>query len=348
MARIRFSDFTDADDKAALALERRCPQGTAFRIAFQRDRFVTRTEMFSTARLICAWDADRLVGIGGGAIKDVTWEGLPTRALMLYDFRIDPDNRREGIARSLALELIEWARPLAEIGYAYALGDNRAIREMARQWIGADAAPAFSLLAHPTNRPAPKDAYISDADPLAVREFYVRTRGETTLECAPGSALTGRQVVGSWQLGDGATAGCTAWTTRGVLEEVVIGLPSAIRAAGQVLRNRQAATIFAAARSGARRSHAIMASGRCTCARRRCSAGNASRGCRKSERIGHRLLSCACRAWNALARRGASQPSEPVRADNQLHDPCAHPGWPTAPACRPDHRSARPVKAGPQ
>lgn len=236
MAGIHFRDFAAADDNAALALERRCPQGQAFRIAFRRDRFAARTEAFSTARLICAWDAGRLAGVGGGAIKDVIWEGRQTRALMLYDFRIDPDYRREGIARSLALMLIDWARPLAEIGYAYALGDNRAIREMARQWIGAGAAPAISLLAHPTHRPAPTDVCIIDADPLEVRNRYVRTRGEAAFACPPDPALTGRQVAGSWQLAGGKAGGCTAWSTRGLLEEVVIGLPPTIRAAGRVLR----------------------------------------------------------------------------------------------------------------
>lgn len=55
------------------------------------------------------------------------------------------------------------------------------------------------------------------------------------LECPAGAALNGLQLAGCWALADGDAAGCTAWTTRGMLEEVVVGLPPAMRAASWLL-----------------------------------------------------------------------------------------------------------------
>lgn len=238
-AAIRLREFEPGDDRAALELEQRCPQGQAFQIAFARDSFARRTAGFAQARLIGAWQGVRLIAIGGGAIKDLRWQGGQTKGLMLYDFRVDPQFRREGVARMLSDDLIEWARPHAEIGYAFAMGDNRAIQEMARQWIGADTAPGFDLLAYPTHRRAGGDR-LADISPQDNHARYLKTQTGVPLECDTDAALASQQVVGAWGLGQPSAGGCCAWTTRGVLEEVVLGLPPTLRAASWLLGGEMA------------------------------------------------------------------------------------------------------------
>lgn len=222
-----------ADDDEALALERRCPQGHSFRIVFARDSFRRRTESFAEARLVGAWRDGRLLAVGGGAIKDVRWEGRATRMLMLYDFRVEPAMRREGLARILTETLIDWARTRAEIGIAYSLGDNRAIQAMAREAFGADTAPAFDLLAYPTSGRRGRAIDLVDAQAVDVREAYLLSRGSTTLVCDADEALRSQQRVGSWRLDGETGAACSAWSTAGILEEVVVGLPPALRLASR-------------------------------------------------------------------------------------------------------------------
>lgn len=223
-----------ADDDAALALERRCPQGQAFRIVFDRDSFRRRTESFAEAHLVGAWRDGRLLAVGGGAIKDVRWEGRSTRMLMLYDFRVDPTMRREGLARMLTETLIDWARPRAEIGIAYSLGDNRAIQAMAREAFGADTAPAFDLLAYPTAGKRSQAGSLVEAPAAEVHYAFLQSREAPDLVCDASEALSSSQRIGSWQLEGNGRAGCSAWSTAGILEEVVVGLPPALRAASWI------------------------------------------------------------------------------------------------------------------
>ncbi len=227
-------EVTAEDDAAALALERCCPQGGAFRIVFARNTFRRRTESFAKALLLGAWQGDRLVAVGGGAIKNVRWDGSETRSLMLYDFRVDPEFRRGGVGRLLTQTLIEWAKPQAEIGIAFSIGDNRAIQAMALEWFGAATAPAFELLVYPTLARRPTAAIV-DAPAEKVRAGYLAAREAPALLCHADEALATTQRIASWTLDDEGAAGCSAWSTAGILEEVVVHLPSALRAASWLL-----------------------------------------------------------------------------------------------------------------
>ena len=232
--RLTVREVGPADDAAALALEQRCPQGRAFRIVFARDTFRRRTETFGHALLLGAWRGNRLVAVGGGAIKEVRWEGRETRSLMLYDFRVDPEFRRTGVGRLLTETLIDWARTHAEIAIAFSMGDNRAIQAMAREWIGADTAPAFELLAYPSHSRRTANALI-DADARDIRAHHLAARDDPSLLLHANGGLTSPQRLASWLLAEDGRAGCSVWSTAGILEEVVVRLPPALRAASWLL-----------------------------------------------------------------------------------------------------------------
>ena len=224
----------EADDPAALALESRCPQGRTFQIGFARDTFRRRTELFADALLLGAWQADRLVAVGGGAIKDVRWQGRETRALMLYDFRVDPEFRRAGVGRMLTEALFDWARPRAEIAIAFSMGDNHAIQKMAREWMRAETAPAFELLAYPARGRTGMGA-LQAVDPGEVRARHIAARKDASLLLHADEALASPQRTASWMAGREGAAACSVWSTAGILEEVVLRLPPALRAASWFL-----------------------------------------------------------------------------------------------------------------
>lgn len=239
-AAIRIDDLGPADDADALALEQGCPQGQQFRIIFSRSSFRRRTESFGEARLLGAWHKGHLIAVGGGAIKDVIWSGNRTKGLLLYDFRVDPRFRRGGVARQLTEALIDWAKTRVEIGYAYAIGDNRAVKTLAKQWINAGTAPAFTLLAYPTGPIREKDTDIYKATATEIRGHYLESRGNVLMNCPADDAFSSPQLVESWRLSDTQAAGCSVWTTREILEEVVDRLPPLLHAASWVLGGNMA------------------------------------------------------------------------------------------------------------
>jgi len=243
LSSMQVRDLVHADDREALELEQRCPQGGTFQITFARKSFLLRTQAFEHSRLLGAWVSGRLIAVGGGAIKKVHWDGKSTTGLMLYDFRVHPEWRRSGVGRLLTETLIEWAKPQAEIGFAYAMGDNRAIQAMAREWIDADVAPAFDLFVYPTHRRRSVEQSLEVASVADVRTQYLRHRSETELLCDLDAPSQSGQLIASWQLEDPSSGGCSTWTTAGVLEEVVTRLPWPLRIASWPMGGKLARTV---------------------------------------------------------------------------------------------------------
>jgi hypothetical protein len=101
--------------------------------------------------------------------------------------------------------------------------------------MGADTAPAFDLLAYPAMRKPKCQDYLTDISGEQAREHYARSRGEVELICHSQEALSSAQRIGSWVLDGEVGASCSAWTTSGILEEVVVGLPPTLRMASWVL-----------------------------------------------------------------------------------------------------------------
>lgn len=228
-------DYLPQDNSAALALEARCEQGSKFSLSFWRPYFHRRAEGFAEWRMLTAWKGDELVAIGGGAIKPVNWSGKQVNALYLFDFRVDPGERRSGIARTLALALEEWAQPRAEIGYAYAVGDNEAIAKMAERWLGAASSPACAYLAYPTYKAETQPGGIEAAAPLENHARYVERMGDFGLYGNPTEAFCSDALIGSWRCSRSGEAGCSVWSNADILSEVVAGLPLSLRIAGSVL-----------------------------------------------------------------------------------------------------------------
>jgi GNAT superfamily N-acetyltransferase len=230
------ADYTEADNGEALALERFCTQGGALRLSFHRPTFHRRAEMFPWHRLITARRDGDLIGVVAVAIKDVELFGRADRAAFLFDLRVHPRARGRGVARALATEALDWGFRSAQIAYLYTVDENRAVRQMGRDFGGTEAGrcsylvlPAISGETHRDVRPCPA---------TDVRAELRRVSGPFDLiaEPIPAAVLAG-PWQGSWIIRRGGrVAGCSAWSNREIFAEVVEALPLHLRLAGAVSR----------------------------------------------------------------------------------------------------------------
>lgn len=248
---LRIREYEPGDDDAALELERLSAQSAGgLRLGFRRPTFRRRTETFPEGRILTAWRGDRLAGVIASGIKDVALRARPARAGFLFDLRVHPRDRGQGVARSLADEALQWLAPRADLAYAYGAHTNGATRHLGALF-GFAVEGAFRTLPLPTHRDrAPRHA----ADRCAPEELAeVRRHLCAPSELEPAPVRTGEPgFVASWVLRAGrGMAGCSAWTHEDVLAEVVEHMPAWLRVAGGLLRRLPGRRPFPVPRLGA-------------------------------------------------------------------------------------------------
>jgi GNAT superfamily N-acetyltransferase len=220
----------------ALALERLCPQGRSIRLSFRRPTFHRRAERFGEHAIFTARQDGRLVGILSTAVKEVSIGGAPARAAFLFDLRVHPAARRQGIARTLSARAMEWGDARADVTYTYTMAENRAVLGMRRVFGSVDAA-GYSYLVIPTRPAPPPEAPVERAGFGETHETMRHVRGALDLYARPGRLADGAGYRGSWMAGAGThVAGCSAWDNHDVLAEVVESVPFPLRALDAVGR----------------------------------------------------------------------------------------------------------------
>lgn len=243
-AKLQIGLYDPSESEEAMRLEARSPQGKAFRLRFHRSYFHRRAENFDWWKLVTARSAGALIGIGAGALKPAYFEGRETIALYLFDVRVAPEYRRAGIAQRLLQELILWAGGAAEIAYAHVAGDNDAASRLAREWIGADAAPACRYLVYPVYRAGRGSPDIAPVPAEAVHRQYLEREGPFGLYCPPSDAFASEAYIGSWAFESGASAAaCSAWSNEEIMGEVVERIPWPLGLAGALSRTWPASLI---------------------------------------------------------------------------------------------------------
>ncbi len=219
------------DSAGAIALERACAQGGALQLSFRRDTFHRRAENFPRHALFVAADAGRIVGVMAVAVKHAVLHGRPVRASFGFDLRVHPEYRSHGIATRVFERANGWGIAQADVGYSYSVADNHLIGGIARRH-GSDAG-RYAYLVYPVlRRRAERCAETVGASVEEVHAEMLRRSGPFDFYCDPlrDGVLRGHQ--GSWILRRGAAiAGCSAWSNRGILSEVVERIPIRARLA---------------------------------------------------------------------------------------------------------------------
>jgi GNAT superfamily N-acetyltransferase len=227
----------ERDDGEALELERACVQGTSYRLSFRRERFELRARLFGEHRILTARLQGRLVGTVAAALKDAELWGRPVRAAFYFDLRVHPAVRGRGVARRLIAEIDSWARPRSDLGYLYTMADNRIVSRLAGLFGAADVG-GYAYLVYPTYRPLSPRQVPRPASAAEVHAALLRCCGPFDFLCGPlGAGPLGTPHAGSWIVESaGQAAGCSAWSMRGILSEVIEAVPRALDAVQRLSR----------------------------------------------------------------------------------------------------------------
>jgi len=227
--------YTLEDNEEALALDRAAAQGEAFRLSFHRSTFHRRAENFTEHLLFTGRIDGRLVGLAAVGFKDVVICGELMRAGFAFDLRVHPDFQRRGIGRRIARDARDYSRSMADIGYSWAIDDNRAVRAVL-ELLEAEVVGAYRYLVYPIYRHLRPRHTPSETSFDEVHAHMVEVEGPFDLYADPRRGGNLEPHVGSWIVRDGPDiAGCSAWDNRDILGEVVEALP---------LRLRMARTLF--------------------------------------------------------------------------------------------------------
>lgn len=232
---IELGVYTPAMSDEALALEKLCVQGSAYRMSFHRSTFHRRAENYPEWRIFTARVGGRLVGLTAAAIKDVTLLGAPTRATFYFDTRVHPAMRGRGVGRQLGVAADAWGLERASFAYTYTLAENRVAARLAQRF-GAVLSGGYSYLVYPVYRRRearcrPEVAAFEEVH-AGILSFSPPFDLYANPACRPGSGgYVGSRIVRRGT----AVAGCSIWSNRGILGEVIEAVPLSLRIAAALL-----------------------------------------------------------------------------------------------------------------
>ena len=220
-------------NEECLKLESFCPQGKAYRLSFIREYFHRRAENFDDWEILVAREGDRYIGVSAIALKMIELRGTKLKGGFYFDLRVHPDHRRQGIAQKLGWASKEWALEKgAKFHYLYCVNDNKEMRALGTLVKGHKAG-GYDLLIWPVYKPFKERSEAEKVDGKDVHRECVKTNGPYDLYSNPyeGGSLQGYRR--SFQI---EGAGCSTWSNKGILEEIVESVPVRFSFLGKVLR----------------------------------------------------------------------------------------------------------------
>ena len=150
---------TPADNPRLIELERTSPQGTKLQIYSERKDYFFRSTLYGNQHTLVAVDnqADRLIGVMAGTLKDVYLGGRATRAAFFYDLRLHPDYRRTVLGRHMlrVWNLMDrWAEESgAALMYGLVKGDNTTMIGFQQKKQNYRFTGKMTVLSRPVYRP---------------------------------------------------------------------------------------------------------------------------------------------------------------------------------------------------
>jgi ribosomal protein S18 acetylase RimI-like enzyme len=117
---VNIRPYRAADDAALMAIEYRSPRGASDPFVHYRHRFADRAALFDNAMLWVLEIEGVIAGCIGVALKTTQVNLEPVTLAYLFDLRVDPDYRRQGLAQALTHHAEDYAYSQGALG-AYGL-----------------------------------------------------------------------------------------------------------------------------------------------------------------------------------------------------------------------------------
>ncbi len=217
--------YQRADNEAALALEAQCPQGKSLKFSFHRRSFHLRTESYENAQIWVALMNDRMIATIAGAVKEVQLSGHPARAGYIYDIRVQPQCRRQGVAKTITEYALARLAPQTDLIYCFVAGQNRPALRAVQKIYHAEIILPLQYFALPVYRHRSGVGELHAVDFSQTHAQFVQRFSQLDFYCQPPqSRLHGYLGSYEWRSPD-ERAGCSLWTNREILAERVEHLP---------------------------------------------------------------------------------------------------------------------------
>jgi ribosomal protein S18 acetylase RimI-like enzyme len=224
MADLRIIAYTVEDNESALSLEKQCVQGKSLVLRFQRPTFHARSEVYDKYRILCAKVGQRLIGIIAWTLKSARFRGEMIQAAYLYDLRVHPDHRRQGVATRLVRAALEEIGQEVDCIYTLIAGENLSALGLAQYVRGAKYAVPLTYAVIPVYKRLKEREDYQFTSVSQVHEMYLKMNPST--EFVP--TLDGKRLLGyvtSIAIGEAMSGGCSIWTNENLLAEKVVAVP---------------------------------------------------------------------------------------------------------------------------
>jgi ribosomal protein S18 acetylase RimI-like enzyme len=116
----------EEDSSSIKKIDAICTQGQAVVYHYQRDDFFLRTRQYARSAVYVAEIDGAVVGCVSASIKTVRYNDQLANIVYFYDIRVDPGQRRKGIASALYREsALHLRKEGIKYGFIYILGSNK-------------------------------------------------------------------------------------------------------------------------------------------------------------------------------------------------------------------------------
>lgn len=235
---LQIRPLTDADLDDLRELERRLVQAEGATPAMLR-----RARRFEEHEVLVARLQGLLVGSVAVTIKDARLHGRAARAAHVFDLRVDPTHRGQGISRQLARAVVDLVGDRTPLLYATVLEGQRGMSELAGMHGRVQEGSFLTLLA-PTGLDLPIGATVR---PVPASEVHasllaVRPSWDLYFDLPVQGGVDGH--VGSWLVeDDDEVAGCSARDDQDGMAEAALHLPAGAALVARLSRWGRAASL---------------------------------------------------------------------------------------------------------
>lgn len=230
---IEIVSYDKSMESDCIEFEKKCPQGEEFRINFVRDYFHRRAENFKNWKILVAKIEDQLVGTVGVSLKTLELEGKPIKGAFYFDLRVHTAFRRQGIAQQLGWAAKKWSvENGAKYHYLYCVDDNVAMKSISAIVNGVEVG-GYDLLIWPVYKYFSQSTVLLENNAKAIHDECVRTNGPYDFYTNPMQEDRLAGYISSYRFN---SAGCSLWSNKGILEELIEKIPRRLSLLGWIMR----------------------------------------------------------------------------------------------------------------